>query len=160
MTDGSQCSATHPGSPPHWTVALGTVLHWPEAHLIVLSLSSCSPFVQKDIMRNLLRCPAKTQIHCICSNSSGKRLIWSDCSWTHVSHDFCFLLQILEHRTFTINILAKFYAKHTGLKLETDLFLEIRTETVWFPNVSFIYWKSFPHSASVYGSPFFSSTLL
>ena len=126
MTDGSQCSATHPGSPPHWTVALGTVLHWPEAHLIVLSLSSCSPFVQKDIMRNLLRCPAETQIHCICSNSSGKRLIWSDCSWTHVSRDFCFLLQILEHRTFTINILAKFYAKHTGLKLETDLFLEIR----------------------------------
>ena len=39
-----------------------------------------------------------------------------------VSRDFCFLLQILEHQTFTINILAKFYAKHTGLKLETDLF--------------------------------------
>lgn len=49
-----------------------------------------------------------------------------------VSRDFCFLLQILEHQTFTINILAKFYAKHTGLKLETDLFLEIRTETVYF----------------------------
>lgn len=51
-----------------------------------------------------------------------------------VSRDFCFLLQILEHQTFTIssNILAKFYTKHTGLKLETDLFLEIRTEIVYF----------------------------
>ena len=98
MTDGSQRSATHPGAPPHWTIALGTVLHWPEAHLIVLSLSSCSPFVQKDIMRNLLRCPAETQIHCICSISSGKRLIWSDYSWTHVSISW-FLLPSPNSRT-------------------------------------------------------------
>lgn len=74
---GPKCCATHSGSPPGLTGTLGTVFQWPETHPVVLSPSPCSPFVQKDIIRNLLRCPAEIQIHCICSISWGKSLIWS-----------------------------------------------------------------------------------
>lgn len=132
---GPKCCATHSGSPPGLTGTLGTVFQWPETHLVVLSPSPCSPFVQKDIIRNLLRCPAEIQIHCICSISWGKSLIWSDYSWTHVGFSW-FLLPspILEHQHFTSssNISAKFCTKHTGLKLEIDLFLQIRTVIVYF----------------------------